>query len=517
MGTGGGWSNPLTRPTDHPLKGTRETSGLLGAGSDDSRSPTGDGAVMSHSTPLEPRSPRCSSSSPRWDAGVDLSAGVPLSFIPSSVQSLHSTLLPLIFKVPGEGEHLSPPEPVGGPYPGPWGGAPDVYPESIAQSHKELADAWELGLQGHFAAPADLASKTASQDLEQQDLAKDFEIRGGTQLTLICPSWGMVGHCQHDHYFAKELICNREWCANCGGDGGKAHLRRTADKLPKARQLETMGKFTIPVPPELRHIYRDPKALSALGVSFKRMLQYHGFDRGIRRFHFFGEDHPGSGLQGEGRPIYHPHLEAIVEHGYLAPRKLYQVKRSVAHILGVSLERVVVHYQYGSEVGKKLHMLRYMLRPTFEKYEWDPQLAHALVGFRNALSWGQWHQKVWNRVKGKMVNGDYLSPVWDIPEGSTKMSQTPEALQHGACPVDGSQITWGETMEAKSLVSPYWSEIGGGYWAWTGLVRDGPILPVRDSLANAPEKRVRSLTFSTDSLSQAGDRGSPAADIRNGG
>jgi len=406
-----------------------------------------------------------------------------LAFVsPSPTRGVHSVDAPVEFALPtgaplpkegteGIGAHQSP---LAVSHPGAWGQSPH-YPESIAQTHSEgTAVRSELGLQAHFYPPP--VSRSGTIAPVPEETSADFEVPVH-QLTLICPRWGIVGCCEHGHYYAKELICNREWCAGCGGDGGKAHLRRTADKLPKARQMETMGKFTIPLPPEVRHLYRSAPALATLGIAFKRMLQTtYGFKRGIRRWHFFGEDHPGEGLQGDGRPVYHPHMEAIVDAGYLSGEMLYRIKRSVARILGVPMGRVVVHYQYGSDVAKKLHMLRYMLRPTFEKYEWDPPLAHALVGFKNAVSWGTWNVKEFNPVTGKWINGELLPPVWDIPKGKSGVSEVPEALQTGNCPLDGTTVTWGKNMASNLLIAPYWTDVGGGYWSWAGI-RDGPYYP----------------------------------------
>ena len=295
----------------------------------------------------------------------------------------------------------------------------------------------------------------------------------GTRINLVCPKWGITGECGCGHVFAKELICNREWCPNCGGDGGKSHLRRTSDKLARARQIESMGKFVITIPPEIRWKYRDPLKLAAFGVSVKRMMQYNGFNRGLRRFHYFGEDHKhGPGYES---PTFHPHLEVIVEAGYLSGKFINKIKRAVAHILGVNFGRVNLFYSYSDNRDKKLHFLRYMLRPTFESAEWDSELAYSLIGFKNALSWGTWHHKVWDVESGKMVNGEYLDPVWDMPDGGGEMVQVPVALQLGFCPVDGSRITWAGTIGAGLLKNgDLWTEVGGGYWLCTGMSRDGP-------------------------------------------
>jgi len=431
----------IPRPNETRIP--RSGSGHLGTGSSDPCSPAGDGAAISHSAPLDGRT---------------------LSFCPpDDYHSPLQGLLPLLGASrtkPGDGEHWSPPEPAGGPHLGVQGAKPPHYPEAIAQSHMSPpGPSWELGFQGHYLEPPAVEEPT---DPDPQEVSRPAD---GIQLTLACPAWGVVGECEQGHHYAKELICNREWCQFCGGDGGKGHRRRKAAWMPRARQLNQMGKFVITVPPEVRDRYRDPRKLAALGVSFKRMFQDRGFSRGLRRFHFFGEDHPGHGLKGDGFPVYHPHLEAIVEAGHLAPEALEGIKRSVANILGVDLGRVNVHYEYTRSRQKKLHMVSYALRPTFESWEWDEELAYNLVRFKNALTWGKW----------KDDQGEWLPPVWDVPDGE-EHGQVLEALEHGRCPVDGSAITWGVMIAGNLLVAPWWGNLGGGYWSWTGLARDGPTL-----------------------------------------
>ena len=91
------------------------------------------------------------------------------------------------------------------------------------------------------------------------------------------------------------------------------------------------------------------------------------------------------------------------------------------------------------------------------------ELAYNLIGFKNALSWGKW----------KDDEGEWLPPVWELPVGEDH-GPVLEAIGHGRCPVDGSRITWVERIAAHLLAAPWWEELGGGYWSWTGLVRDGP-------------------------------------------
>ena len=414
-------------------------SGVPGTGSSNLRLPTGDGAAISHSTPLEPRT---------------------LSFSPQDGHQLaiHGcNTLPLAGTTPdpGDGEHWSPPEPVGGLYLGVQGATPPPYPDYIAQSYKSAGQGDELGLQAHFVAPAPPAEMPAGED-EIPEISRGRD-PAGIQLELACPSWGVVGQCQEGHHYAKELICSREWCRSCGGNQGKAHQRRKAAWLPRATQMQEMGYFVVTIPPEIRDNFRRPDTIRAFGKAIKRVMKYHGFARGLRRWHWFGEDHPGHGLQGDGMPVYHPHLNILVEAGWLPFSKLQAIRRSVAKVLQVDLARVNVHYEYASSVAQMLHMVKYVLRPTFEHWEWDREMAHKLLGFRNALGWGTWKDE----------------PAWAIPAvDSDVLAVGP--LEQGRCPVDGTSITWGEVIAANLLLGPWWVELGGGYRSWTGLARDGP-------------------------------------------
>ncbi len=155
----------------------------------------------------------------------------------------------------------------------------------------------------------------------------------------------------------------------------------------------------------------------------------------------------------------------------MPPATLATIKKSVAHVLKVNWKRINVHYRYVTEPQQKMHMLRYMLRPTFESYEWDPVLAHALIDFKNANSWGVWHRKVWNPDTGRWVNDGYLPPVWSVPETDT-LSAIPVALQQGICPIGGGRIVWsGAIMPSSLLVVPWWIHSGGGYWIYSGIAR----------------------------------------------
>jgi len=319
------------------------------------------------------------------------------------------------------------------------------YPEPLAISHTtSTTDDWE------------------TDDWETEDWESDNKSEKGINLEVPCPGVALHGECEEGHRWAKGVICNREWCPpaedQCGGKNGPAHNRRKARWMPKARQIGGMGRFIITTPLEIRYKYRTQESLGKVGTAFKRMFQRHGYDRGLRRWHLFGEDHRE---EGQGTPQYHPHLEVLVDGSYLRRKQLRAIKRSVANILGVRVSRVNVYYEYvrPGNIRRKLHRVSYALRPTFTDWRWDVSLAYSIIGFHNMQTWGKW-------------DGPDL---WDVPEGDSEAPGADlEALEKGYCPLDGSRITWSGVRPVSQLVGPYWKPVGGGYWLFQGEPRASP-------------------------------------------
>jgi len=291
-------------------------------------------------------------------------------------------------------------------------------------------------------------------------------IRSGEPILLDvpCPGVALHGECEEGHHWAKGVICNREWCPpaedRCGGKNGPGHNRRKARWLPKARKIGGMGRFVLTIPPEVRYEYRTQESLGKKGTAAKRMFQRHGYSRGLRRWHLFGEDHRDHDTDA-GTPEYHPHLEVLVDGEYLRRKQLKAIKRSWSNILQVPASRINVYYEYiqPNDIRKKLHRVSYALRPTFTDWRWDPELAYNMIGFHNMQTWGKW-------------NG---LDLWDIPEGD---SEAPggelEALEESRCPIDHTPITWSGVRPVNQLVEPYWKPVGGGYWLFQGEPRAGP-------------------------------------------
>lgn len=201
-------------------------------------------------------------------------------------------------------------------------------------------------------------------------------------LTGDCSSGGMFVPLEHDDddecrsRFAKEVYCGKEWCPDCREEGSPAHNRRIARWIPKIRQFDALGYWVFTQPLELRDQFRDPLMLSMWAHGIQEILKRHGFEKGLRRVHFFGDE----------STTYNPHLNVLTSGAHVPPALLEIIKSEYAALLGVSMADV--HYEYVRAPGKMFHALKYITRATFKESVWDPELSCLLRGFRNMVVWG---------------------------------------------------------------------------------------------------------------------------------
>lgn len=272
-----------------------------------------------------------------------------------------------------------------------------------------------------------------------------------TGLPAKCPGYFVVGECKNGHRFAKELYCGREWCPVCGEDESPAHMRRFARWVGKAQQLRSIGYLVFTLPEEVRSRYRSKARLNELtkrvtagdkSQHIEGMLKGMGFDRGLARWHWFGET-PGK---------WHPHLNVMIESSHLTHGQLRRIRRAWAGILGVDV--AVVNYSYAKVVPKMVHVLKYVTRATFRDYAWDERMAGGLYNFRNMRSWGSWSGPA----------------VWDL-EGKAELEPIAK-LESGLCSICGEPVIWGRARDIAWL--KLWARdgqaepIGAGYWKLAG-------------------------------------------------
>lgn len=250
-----------------------------------------------------------------------------------------------------------------------------------------------------------------------------------------CGYWAITDTCENGHRFAKALGCGREWCPDCREDFEK---RRFARWLPKAQQIGVMGYLVITTPRGNRPRSKDE--LRAVRRSIVRGLKRLGFERGLSRWHWFGDK----------SNEWYPHLNILLDCGYLPKDRLGQVKRMVARAFKTDM--VVVNYRYSQKISQKVHWLKYIVRATFLDRSWDDPMADMLYRFNNSHCWGAW--------KGEAV--------WKLSDRQREMDAI-AALEGGTCPYCGAPVTWhgGKDNLAEVAFLPYlgFVEIGAGYWA----------------------------------------------------
>ena len=258
--------------------------------------------------------------------------------------------------------------------------------------------------------------------------------------------WFITAECEDGHRYAKDLVCGKEWCEVCGQDGSSAHGRRVARWLPKVQQTTSLGYFVLTIPEELRSQYRTKKALAWLDGQVCQLLKSYGYLRGLRRWHFFGDR----------STKYNPHLNCLVDGGYVDSGKLDAIKAAYANILGVDMADV--YYSYRVTPGQMVHTLNYVTRATFHDYHWSIELALELRGFRNMKVWGR---GLWDGEPSwtlESLHGKARVAVADLDVEAI------ECLAHSICPECGKPLTWGKVLPVGLLDMVEKQSLGAGYY-----------------------------------------------------
>jgi hypothetical protein len=273
----------------------------------------------------------------------------------------------------------------------------------------------------------------------------------GTTCDKKGAGWFIPGQCQNGHRFAKEVVCGKEWCSVCGEDDSVAHNRRFLRWLPKIQQFKGMGYFVFTLPEDIRGRYRTKKALAELGHVVQELLKCAGYSRGLRRWHWFGEK----------SNKWHPHLNVLVDGGFISLEKLEYIKAAYARVLGVDLADV--NYHYRRSAGQMVHTLKYVTRATFRDYTWDIDMALELRDFRNMVVWG----------RGKWDD----EAAWSVADLQGKARADIEGLDIESitklvaheCPLCGERVKWGKALPIGLLNMVRKFPLGAGYYvldAW---------------------------------------------------
>ncbi len=242
--------------------------------------------------------------------------------------------------------------------------------------------------------------------------------------------WTKPIDCEMEPHFAKELVCNKEWCTVCGEDNSLAHDRRWLHWLPKIRQIKSMGYLVFTVPEGLRDNFRTKNSLSEFENGVSNILKDEGYDRQLRRIHFFGDtcihaikgvceisgqkcpkDHADNCKDFVNNGKWHPHLNVLFEGAWISRKKLRRINRKFANKIHAKGE-VVVSYEYTDKPGKMIHILKYVTRATFHDYHWDEKMAMEIRRWRNMRVTGQQDKR--DKITGEVIEKrewrDYRDP-----------------------------------------------------------------------------------------------------------
>ncbi len=238
---------------------------------------------------------------------------------------------------------------------------------------------------------------------------------------LKCGTSAMLGVCGAGHRNGLVMRCDTEICPDCGRKDSDAHRRRLARWRQKLQQIQEVRYWVITWPDELLGRLRTVQALAKVGKRARRAMQKLGYLRGLRRWHWFGDK--------SGR--WRPHLNILVDGGFIEPERLEFEKTYLRQELELS-QNAVIHMHYVKALDAKravkiLHHARYVLRPTFEDWHRDPEMAVELFDFRNVAWWG----------KGRWDG----PPAWELPPRYAWLARL-AAIEGGRCPDCGEPLTW---------------------------------------------------------------------------
>src|ERR1017187_2995784 len=208
-----------------------------------------------------------------------------------------------------------------------------------------------------------------------------------------CSIGFVTGECEGGHKYAKLLLCGKDWCPDCGAKNSMIHKRRISRWWGKVAQMKKMGYMVITTPPIIREYLKDPDELTAFRTFIIRWFQRNGYDRGLIRYHWAGED----GIK------WAPHLIILVEGMWWSKPKLAKLKSAVCRwmIKRYDFDKKVlkmnINYNYGKPTDKrfegyKIHKLNYVTRATLTNFDpyYDPKLVSVLKGYRVSSTWGKW-------------------------------------------------------------------------------------------------------------------------------
>jgi hypothetical protein len=215
-----------------------------------------------------------------------------------------------------------------------------------------------------------------------------------------CSRGFVKGNCGCTSY-AKNIICGKEYCKDCGREGSPQHQKRFNRWMPKAKSLNKFGVLVVTIPEELRYKYQNKIRLSAFRTALKNKLKRLGFEKGLMRWHLFGDceyckgkacykcNHTGAGNE------FKPHLNIIIQSGFIkdihSSTILTELKKFIQDFWKAKFKKefaININYHYSKQITDRVHQVKYITRSTFRIY--DQQTDELLKNYRLTTVWGTW-------------------------------------------------------------------------------------------------------------------------------
>lgn len=248
-----------------------------------------------------------------------------------------------------------------------------------------------------------------------------------------CGMWGMLKRCEHGHKIVKRLVDGREWCPRCGQRGSEAHNRRIARLIDRVYSMESVGYLVLELPVAVRKWAIDVEFLREFRRYVLRMLDRELGCKGIARWHYCGDD---------GK-TWKPHLNLLIEHGYIGKKQLKRLRVLCSKWLQQRLDKrhyrvAPLWYRFTKKEGKIWHWLSYITRATLTTLTDDNRhIASELYAFNNITWFGKFSDD--DKTSGRARFEAYIATLTLKERQSIIDVEAHDRWFSGLCPVCGGR------------------------------------------------------------------------------
>ncbi|MCH7850929.1 MAG: hypothetical protein IH845_04775, partial [Nanoarchaeota archaeon] len=253
-----------------------------------------------------------------------------------------------------------------------------------------------------------------------------------------CHRGWIKGQCEGGHVYAKAVMCDKEWCPDCGKKNSNIHKRRISRWWDKIMPMKSVGYLVITIPEQFRNDFYNRDLLSSFRRYVIRKLKEDGFDKGLSRWHWAGSctycrEKGCKRCNYTGMSdVWKPHLNILIENGYepfvvdvdnwlnrykedialqmcqlINKYRIIEKAKQYAKDLNCELEdinlrkinlsndeqaninSIVLNYRYTDKEEKKVHLNNYVNRATW-RYDYGFKEINTIKGYRTTQSWGKW-------------------------------------------------------------------------------------------------------------------------------